>query len=74
MAKANKLTVAKQQLIAKHRMKYPNHSMSAIAEQYNVTIDQVNYAIQKYKKGVLKLGRVRTKKVNLDDIPTVEIS
>lgn len=72
MSKANKLSIQKQIQIAKHKLKYPNQSMSAIAEQYNVTLDQVNYAIQKSKRGELKLGKIRSKKINLDEIVTEE--
>lgn len=72
MLKANKLSIQKQIQIAKHKLKYPNQSMSAIAEQYNVTLDQVNYAIQKSRRGELKLGKIRSKKINLDEIVTEE--
>ena len=72
MSKANKLTIIKQQQIATYKHKNPKISMSAIAEQFNVTVDQVNYAVQKSKKGELKLGRIRTKKINLDEIKSDE--
>lgn len=62
--KANKLSIQKQIQIAKYKLQNPKIPVTAIAEQFNITYDQAINAIAKNKRGELKIGRVRTPKVD----------